>query len=257
MFIRNFFYLLLFTALLVSCGSYKIFTGNLKDDVSKRNEVVKSNELQEYLEENTSIKFVLRYPEGMDKYSEEDQIRMNEVFGQIEKELIKQGHTVKDRILLELLLDKGEKTLSEIGKAIDTDIIIEVIQMDFDIQNPVKDFQIKEFGLKTNFDSWENIEFVDCRTAMMECRITMVELGNVGGIFKFYVSGCDEGNDFYIKAYESYSGVLDNTKESFVGWNYGNVSFTKLTHTYDMNEFSRNRAVGRLVSALLNELTYE
>ena len=237
-----------------SCGSYKTFTGTVKYNSPKNNEVVKSNELKSYLESKSKIKFVLRTPEGFANYSEEEQMKLNGIFGQIEKELIKNGHVVKDRVLLDMLLDKGDMSLTEVGKAINTDIIIEVIDINFDIPNQVKNFKIKEKGINANFDSWNNIDYVDCRLSMLECRITLVELGNVGGIFKFFVSGCDKGNDFYIHTYEDYSGNLDPNKESFVGWNYGNVTYKSLTNSYNMNGLSRNKAIERLVKSLLNQL---
>lgn len=237
-----------------SCGSYKIYTGTIKVDASKNNEVVKSAEMKAYLESRDKIKFVLRTPSGFENYSEDEQIELNEIFGEVEKELIKNGHIVKDRVLLDLMLDKGDMSLSEVGKTISTDIIIEIIDIAFDIPNPIKDFQIKEKGVNSNFDSFNNIDFIDCRLAMLQCRITLVDEGNVGGIFSFYISGCDKTNDFYIKVYEEYSGTLNPEKESFVGWNYGNVSFKSLTHTYDMNEMSRQKAIEKLVKVLLSQL---
>lgn len=247
---------LLFFSVLIfySCGSYTTLTGNVKYNASEKNEIIKSNELKSYLESKSTIKFVLRTPEGYSNYSEEDQIKMNNIFGQIEKELIKNGHIVKDRVLLDLLLEKGDMSITEVGKAINTDIIIEVINIEFDIPNHIKEFRIKEKNINANFDSWSNIDYVDCKLSMLECRITLVEVGNVGGIFKFFVSGCDKGNDFYIHTYQMYSGQLDPDKESYVGWNYGNVTYKSLTNTYGLNDLSRSKAIAKLVKLLLKEL---
>lgn len=247
--------LVLLILVLGSCGSYRILTGNIQNDAAKKNDVIKSNELKSYLATREKIKFVLRTPPGFNSFTEDEQIEWNQVFGQIEKELILQGHVVKDRVLLDQLLEKGDMSLTQVGKAMNTDIIIELINIEFDIPNQVTNFFIKEKRLNTNFSSWDNIDFVDCRMAMMECRITLVEVGNVGGIFKFYVSGCDTGNDFYIKLYEHYGGELDQNREAYVGWSYDNVSYKSLTHTYNMNEMSQNKAIERLVASLLIELS--
>lgn len=248
------FSLMIMAALFQSCGSYKTFTGNVQYDASKNNEITKSIEFKSYLESRDKIKFVLRSPEGFNSFPDDEQKEMNETFSQIEKELILNGHIVKDRFMLDLMLDKGDMSLQQVGKAINTDIIIEIIDIDFNIPNQVKNFSIKEKGINTNFDSWNNIEFIDCRLATLQCRVTLVEVGNVGGIFNFYISGCDKGNDFYINAYEQGSGKLDNSKEATVGWNYGNVSFKSLTHTYDINKMTRQKAIERLVKVLLAEL---
>jgi len=252
--ISNHIFLFSVLILFSSCGTYKTFTGNIKYDASKQNEVTKSGELNSYLESKDNVKFVLRSPEGFDNFSYEEQIKWKDLFAFVEKELINKGYVVKDRVLLDLLLEKGDMSVMDVGKAIDTDIIIEIIDVEFDIPNQVKDFSIKEKGVATNFSVWSDLEYIDCRLSKLECRITMVDVGNVGGIFKFYVSGCDKGNDFYMKVYENYDGTLDNEKDSYVGWNYGNVSFKSLTHTYNMNDLSRRRAVSRLVEALLSEI---
>jgi len=252
---RKFPIVCLITMLLFqSCGSYRIFTGTIQHDASGRNDIIKSRELKSYLESRSQIKFVLRTPSGFDNFSEEEKTEWKEVFSQIEKKLIIKGHTVKDRVLLDLLIEKGDMSLADVGKAINTDIIIELINIDFDIPNEVKSFYIKEKGIKTNFSIWNNINFVDCRIAMMECRITLVEIGNVGGIFKFYISGCDAENNFYVRLYEDWSGDLNPEKESYIGWNSGNVTFKSLTHTYNMNNISRNKAIEKLVDALLDNL---
>lgn len=252
--LNHIFILIILAAIFQSCGSYKTFTGTVQYDASMNNEITKSIEFKPYLESRDKIKFVLRSPEGFNSFPEDEQKEMNETFSQIEKELILNGHIVKDRFLLELMLDKGDMSLQQVGKTINADIIIEIIDIDFNVPNHVKNFTIKEKDIITNFDNWNNIEYIDCRIATLKCRVTLVEVGNVGGIFNFYISGCDKGNDFYINAYEQGSGKLDNSKEATVGWNYGNVSFKTLTHTYDINKMTRQIAIERLVKELLHEL---
>ena len=97
------FVLIISSFLFQSCGSYKTYTGNVIYDASKNNEVTKSIEFKSYLESRDKIKFVLRSPEGFTKFPEDEQKKMNETFSQIEKELILNGHMVKDRFLLESL----------------------------------------------------------------------------------------------------------------------------------------------------------
>ncbi len=240
--------------LLASCGSYTTLTGNIKTDASRKNETVKSSELKSYLAEKYRIKFVLREPSGFENMSGEDKAKYENFFAEVEKDLILEGHIVKDRVLLTNLIEKGGMSISEMGKMIDTDIIIEIIDVEYDIPNKITNFKIKETGQTSNFNNWNTLDYVDCQLSKLECRITLVDVGNVGGIFKFYVSGCDKGNDFYLKVFETPGGTLDTEQESFVGWNYGNIKYKSLTNTYDMNDQSRRKAIERLVKALLNEL---
>jgi hypothetical protein len=251
-------FLSLVTSLILSsCGSYKVFTGSVTYDAQKENEIIKSNELKSGLSGNSRIKFVLRTPPGFSSMPEEKQNEMNQIFAYVEKELIKKGYIVKDRVLLENLLKNHNYSLTDISKIIDTDIILEILDVRFDIPNHIKNFKIKEKGLNTTFDNWLNINYVDCQLSMMECRITLADSGDVGGIFRFYVSGCDKDKDFYIRLYEDFNGNPDPEKEAFVGWNYGNVSYKTLTNSYDMNYESKKIALERLIDALLKELNPE
>jgi len=237
-----------------SCGSYKVLTGSVNYDAQKKNEIIKSSELKSYLSEKAKLKFVLRTPPGFSSLPEEKQKEMNLIFAQVEKELIKRGHIVKDRVLLDNLIESHSYNLSETKEILDTDIILEILDVRFDIPNHIKNFKIKEKQLNTTFDNWMSINYVDCQLSMMECRITLAEIGDVGGIFRFYVSDCDKDKDFYIKFYEDYNGNPDTEKEAFVGWNYGNVSFKTLTNSYALNYESKKIALKRLINALLKEL---
>ncbi len=248
------FFLLITSLILSSCGSYKVFTGSVNYDAQKENEVIKSSELKTYLSDKSKLKFVLRTPPGFSSLPKEKQERINLIYTQVEKELIKKGYIVKDRVLLDELLKNHSYSLSDINKIIDTDIILEIMDIRFDIPNHIKNFKIKEKDLNTTFDNWLNINYVDCQLSMMECRITLADVGNVGGIFKFFVSGCDKDKDFYIKLYEDYDGSPDPEKEAYVGWNYGNVSFKTLTNSYALNYDSKKIALERLINALLQEL---
>ncbi len=52
------------------------------------------------------------------------------------------------------------------NKVLDTDIILEILDVKFDIHNPVKNFKIREKGLNTTFNNWNGINYVDCQLAM-------------------------------------------------------------------------------------------
>ncbi|NOX46915.1 MAG: hypothetical protein GXO89_08055 [Chlorobi bacterium] len=57
-----------------------------------------------------------------------------------------------------------------------------------------------------------------------------------------------------VKSSELKSYLAEKDRIKFVGWNYGNIKYKSLTHTYDMNDQSRRKAIERLVKALLSEL---
>jgi hypothetical protein len=239
---------------LSGCGSYRIYSGSVQYDASTYNNIIKSSELNAYMASRDTLRFVLRTPAGLGEMEPKAQVQWNTISSQIEKEIIRKGHIIKDRTLLENLLDKGALMGSSFHSALNTDIIIELINIEFDVPNPTYDFAIREKRMLSNFNNWKDLEFIDCRMALMECRITLVELGDIGGIFRFYVSGCDESNDFFIKVYENQDGSVDPEREAFVGWNVNRVEFKSLTHSYDLNDASRNKAISRLVTVLLETL---
>ncbi len=239
---------------LAGCGSYKVLTGTFSNDVSELNETVKTEELSRSMEGKSSLKFVIRMPHYFYQLPREEVAWMNDVTAEIEKDLMRKGHRVKDSYLVEYLLDKGAINSENYASTIDTDVILEIIDLKFDIPNEITEFVIKEKGIKADMNDWENLRHIDCQMAMLECRVILVHEGNIGGIFKIFASGCDQANDFYIHLYENYDGTINTEKEARVGWNYGNTSFTSLVHTYDMNDLTRRMAIKRLVAGLLEQI---
>jgi hypothetical protein len=236
------------------CGNYRIYSGSVQYDASKYNNIIKSSELNAYLSKRDTLRFILRTPAGFEDMGPEEKSQWNTILSQVEKELIRKGHIVKDRVLLETLLNNGVLTGKTYLSALETDMIIEIMNVEFDVPNPTYEFSINEKRILSNFNDWDDLEFIDCRMALMECRITLVDRGNIGGLFRFYVSGCDEANDFYIKVFENQDGTLDLEHDAFVGWNVNRVDYKSLTHSYDLNDASRNKAIDRLITVLLDTL---
>jgi hypothetical protein len=109
----------------------------------------------------------------------------------------------RDRALLENLLRFGSDDFETIGKKIDTDIIIDILSLQFDIPNKIYKFFNITSNQEEQFLYDEN--YVDCPLAKLECRVTIVEKGQLGGAFTFCISRCDlEHLEFYVSASKSY-----------------------------------------------------
>lgn len=240
--------------LFAGCGSYKTLTGTINFDASSLNEGVKTSELSNSLKDKSSLKFLIRTPVNYDKLEGDELAEMNSLVAEIEKDLIREGQRVKDMKLVDYLTDRGALNSENYNETLDADIIIEIMDVQFDIPNQITEFNIQEMNKKANFNDWENLKNIDCQLAMLACRVILVKEGNVGGIFKFYVSGCDEINNFYITLYQRYDGTINTDKDVGVGWNYGNTSYLSLVHSYDLSESSREIAIKKLVGALLAQL---
>ncbi|MEJ5166194.1 MAG: hypothetical protein WHV67_04105 [Thermoanaerobaculia bacterium] len=169
----------------VSCAFY---TAAVKPNVSSKNEIVATEDLKLLLLENPNPKVVIRVQNPPSNVTEAE--KFNVYINTIEKVLIQSGFVVRDRALLESILKTGTTDYRAIGEKIDTDIIIDIISLAFGLPNPVRNYINKTKGIEEQFKKQEN--YIDCQIAKLEVRITIVNKGQLGGIFTFYVSRCDE-----------------------------------------------------------------
>jgi len=218
--------------------------GYIKTNLSSRNEVIKTPELKQLLYETPKPKMVLRVPNTTSNVTASEESRnidFNNIYNAIEKVFLKQGFIVRDRALLNNLLLSGNVDYKDIGEKIDTDLIIEILNIEFDISNKIKNFKNLSTSLQEEFPDWGPT--VDCRAAKLECRITIVKKGQLGGIFTLFAGACDFGTEFWI-----------NKRNSFIGWKQEEVSLTEIYTTYSYNEESKIRGIERLANDLLNNL---
>jgi tetratricopeptide (TPR) repeat protein len=184
---KNFKLVLLVLAVMVtiSCMSFRrgviVFNSNSKD------EVIITNELKALLEEKVKPKVVIRVSNPPANVTEAE--KFNTYINSFEKVLIENGFTVRDRALLENLMRGGNTDYQTIREKIDTDIIIDILSLEFNIPNPLKTYLNKTTNQIENFRSPGN--YVDCRLAKLECRLTIVSKGQLGGMFTLYLSSCD------------------------------------------------------------------
>lgn len=179
----------------------------MKPNVSAKNEIVMTNELKALFQENPRPKVVIRVPNPPTNVTEAE--KFNAYINTIEKIFIQSGYTVRDRALLETLLKTGTTDYKTIGEKIDTDIIIDILSLQFDIPNRVYTFLNKTTKKEERFPKDEN--FIDCKMAKLECRLTIVNKGQLGGVFTFYTSRCDiEDLDFILNPTKTLMGWVSN-----------------------------------------------
>lgn len=251
---RKIVFLAVVAVLVAGCGTYRTYTGTINLEDSPKNEITKSSALDKSLTNRSSLKFVLRLPEYYKDLPETEIQSYNITLAEIEKELIKRGHEVKDRKLLDVLLENNAMHSSDYSQSLDTDIINEIIDLQFDIPNEITAFKINEKNMNADFKAWQNLENINCPLAKLECKVILVDEGVIGGIFEIYISACEANKQFYISVYENLSGNIDTEKEAYVGWNPNRVIYSSLVNSYDMNESSRQIALHKLVGSLLNEI---
>ena len=237
------FFILVISAILVSCTGSGI--GYVQEKSWEyKNDISKTNELKSFLDTNKLPKIVLRVPSVPSNVTQEEVSKLNTYntcYNEIEKQLMKSGFTVRDRGLLENLLKTGNSNYQEIGKKIDTDIILEIISLNYYVPNVKHTFHDKED--KSQHDIIDP-NYIDAAGAKMEGKIILVDRGQLGGMFTLYLGG---------GRYEfNYKGGKRSTSLSFVG---NDKWYSSLTFTYDFSDDSRANAAKYFANQIIKLLT--
>jgi tetratricopeptide (TPR) repeat protein len=184
---------LVLAALTLASCMMMVRQGTVRFDASKKNDVLVTSELRALMEANPRPKVVVRVSNPPANVTEAE--KFNSYVNGFERVLIENGFTVRDRALLENLMRSGNIDYETIREKIDTDLIIDILSLDFDIANPLKTYYDQKSGQNEYF-RFEN-NYVDCRMAGLSCRLTIVSKGQLGGMFSLYQSWCD-GKDLEI-----------------------------------------------------------
>jgi hypothetical protein len=162
---------------------------------NKPDDMVISPELKAFLRNTPNPAIVLRVPYTTSVVTEAEHKTLaayNNAYNQIEKNLMKAGFVVRDRGLLNNLLSTGQTDYSEIGRKIQTDLILEIQSIDFAIENRMDSVIDKETGRTLHLtDSC----YVDPMYAKMECKIVIVDKGQTAAVLSLYFQSCTKGCD--------------------------------------------------------------
>jgi len=214
----------------------------IKPDSQSRNEVILTNELKALLVDTPRPKLVIRVSNPPGNVTEAE--KFNAYINLVEKALLTNGFTVRDRALLENLMRSGNADYRTIGEKIDTDLIIDILSLQFDVPNHFTTYLNETTGQKETFRFPDN--GVDCPLARLECRVTIVTKGQLGGMFTFYASRCDvQDLEFVVNN--------GNGTMNWVG-NPPNEMFRSLAAPIDTEEiktFFVNYLAGNLMNQLL------
>jgi hypothetical protein len=183
-------------AVLSSCT--QAFLGNVKMNVASSSEIVITPELKELLRDIPKPKIVIRVANPSRNVTEAD--RFNSYINEIEKVFVQKGFTVRDRALLENLMQSGNLDYKSIKDKIDTDLIIDVLALNFDNSTQAHSFFNKTTQKEEPFATPQS--YVESGIAVLECRVTIVNKGQLGGLFTLRTSPFDaQTPDFYVDGF--------------------------------------------------------
>jgi hypothetical protein len=207
--------LVLSVVFLISCAAYQ---ARVKTNVAADNEIVISPELRDLLAVNPKPKIVIRVPNPPSNVTAAE--KFNTYINVIEKTFLRAGFVVRDRALLENLMKTGKADYQSIKNTIDTDLFIDILSLEFEIPNNVGTFYNITQKRDGKFATPEN--YVNCQKAKLECRVTIAEKGQLGGLFTLYHCPCDTGNVVFFLA-QTLDAMKWNEKDPWIPYLIGTI----------------------------------
>ncbi len=96
-----------------------------------RNDLILKDSWKDFLIRNPNPKVVLRVPDSPKDITQSEMMTYNSLYSYIEKRMLEANFTVRDRSLLKEVLTRagGELNYADIRKKIDTDVIVEIVNV--------------------------------------------------------------------------------------------------------------------------------
>lgn len=156
-------------------------------------EIYANNNLKDFLKQNKSPSIVLRVPNNNDRVTSNtaNNKDANILYNTIEKELLKNGYSVRDRGLFNEIINKSTSTdYSKIKELTDTELILEVLNIDGTVKYSTNKV--------TNIYKKKTKEVVGEKVykrpgASVEFRLILVKNNEIAGTYKYNYQPCPEG----------------------------------------------------------------
>ncbi len=182
---KNYCYKVLLSCLVfTSCVSTKTLKFSQKDD-----DIVRTESLKNFLDENKKPKVVLRVNESSMSVTEgEDN---NYLFNAIENQLLASGFVVRDRQLFNQIIGNDENNIDykQLKEKSDTDLIIELTKLDYQViyeTNKYYDHKDRERIASTTY-SYQRYG------ASVEFKVVLINSNEFAGVYKFNYTPCLDG----------------------------------------------------------------
>jgi len=211
--------------LLSSCASWQMV--KVAPGLNINNDIIMKPELQNLISgKKQNIKIVLRVPGATKSITQETQKEVSRPYDCLERELSRAGFIVRDRELLERVISEVKLTgYLELAKAIDTDLILEILYMGpcdlshkkyydpkigsmLELSNPA--LELKSPGILT----------FPMRGGQIDCRVITVRDGTVSGMFTIYNLPNDGLCNFEVLPGKAWRNPEPNP-EGIKGWGVG------------------------------------
>ena len=255
---------------LTSCYTYKIFEAKYSFDPSRYNEIIINDALKDFLSKNKKPKFVLRTPDYQSSVTSDEKAASELYYSTIEKTLLKNGYTLRDRALLNQLLQQNQ-SYEQIAKKIDTDLILEIQNIKI-FDNNVYDYTVPSKNFNGNLQNdqylvqgkvvpgaspYNKFGPITQKYTQIAIKIILIKSGEFGGYMKLNYARPDPSNIFYISLCEKNStGMImsDNTCTN-IGWKNDDVKYKNLIENYySGTEQGKEMAFEALTMTMLKQM---
>ena len=184
---RSLLLTLLSYLLLVSCAT----TSRVIKYPTIGNEIYANANLKQFLKDNKSPSIVLRIANTSDKATSQTTTAKDLLYNAIEKELLKEGFSVRDRGLFNEIINKAQTSdYSRIKDLTNTDLILEVVNID-----PAVIYSTNKVTQITNGKEKEVIQEIDYKRygASVEFKLILVRNNEIAGSYKYNYKPCPDG----------------------------------------------------------------
>ncbi len=149
--------------------------------------------LKEYFKSTKTPNIVLRVPNNNDKATTNTSTNNGNdlLYNAIEKELLRNGFSVRDRGLFNELLNKSQNSdYSKIKQLTNTDLILEVVNIDRSVLYSTN--KITQITSKSEKEKIGSIDFKE-KGASAEYKLVLVKNNEIAGSYKFNYKPCPDG----------------------------------------------------------------
>lgn len=177
----------LYYLLMVSCAT----TTRVIKYPTLGNDIYANANLKQFLKDNKFPSIVLRVANTSEKATSQTTTNKDLLYNAIEKELLKEGFSVRDRGLFNEIINKAQTSdYSRIKDLTNTDLILEVVNID-----PEVIYSTNKVTLITKGKEKEVIQNIDYKRygASVEFKLILVRNNEIAGTYKYNYKPCPNG----------------------------------------------------------------
>lgn len=216
-----------FMLIVTSCTTWHLVEVN--PYLKAHNEIMIRPELRQLLSEKKgNIKIVLRVPTLVPQVSQSEIEKRNKLYDLVERHLYKAGFIVRDRALLEKVLESGPTSFQDMATKVDTDLILEIISIDTNVDLSHRfyyDPALKQTGqLIEKYDDGTPGPVFPLLGGKLDCRVITVKDGAITGVLSLF---CVPFNPkFVVIAPHISPKIPEPNPQNYVGYKFGDPNET-------------------------------